>query len=96
MGVVVFVLLDFLGTLAGVSSSLGCFLLCCWSTAQVSLFLFCVLRHFLRYFVFFRLNFVEARFDPLAKLAAWCPSVSGVPFQRHCTPQSLLGIGRYV
>ena len=29
MGVVVFVLLDFLGTLAGVSASLGCFLLCC-------------------------------------------------------------------
>ena len=67
-----------------------------WSTVQVSLFLFCVLRHFLRCFVFFRLNFVEARFDPSAKLAAWCPSVFGVPLQGHCTPQSLLGIGRYV
>ena len=41
--------------------------------------------------MFFLSEFVEVRFDPSAKLAAWCPSVFGGPLTRHCTPQPCVG-----
>ena len=35
---------------------------------------------------------MEARFDPSAKLAAWCPPFCSGPFLRRCTPLSKLGL----